>query len=133
MSRVSVAVSGLDIGAAATAAAQALPGRAAIALDEGAQLVAGYARGKVPKRTGRTAASLQARPTADGARIASPVAWYGWLDFGGAVGRQHATVRPYRRAGRYLYPGLTATSDDQLRLAQAALDAAVTGAGFDTD
>ena len=128
-----MSVSGLDIPAAASAAAQALPSSAATAVGDAARLVAGYARPKVPKRSGRSAAGLQARSTADGARIASSTAWFGWLDFGGAVGRGHATARPYRRGGRYLYPGLAATSGDQLRLAQDALDAAVSGAGFDID
>lgn len=133
MTRLSVSVSGLDIPAAASAAVQALPALAVTAVGDAAQLVVGYARPKVPKRSGRSAAGLQARSVAGGARIVSSTPWFGWLDFGGAVGRGGATVRPYRSGGRYLYPGLARTGDDQQRLAQQAMDAAVSGAGFDTD
>jgi hypothetical protein len=33
----------------------------------------------------------------------SKAPYYPWLDFGGRVGRRHATVRPFLEHGRYIY------------------------------
>lgn len=64
---------------------------------------------KIPKKTGRAAASLKPQSSQTEARIAAggPKApHYPWLDFGGRVGRKKATVRPVYSDGRYIFPTL---------------------------
>lgn len=71
------------------------------------------ARKQVPKKTGRAAASLRTKSTQKYARASGGgtggVQYYGFLDFGGTVGRKSATKpdgnvhRPFFKDGRYLY------------------------------
>lgn len=81
-----------------------------LALNEVADVLVDATRPKIPQRTGAAAASLKARSSQSEARIAAggPKAeYYPWLDFGGRVGRNRATVRPFYSDGRYIYPTLS--------------------------
>lgn len=76
------------------------------AQNQAAQLVIDDARPKVPRRSGRAARSMRAASTRTATRVRAGGAraeYYPWLDFGGAVGRQHAVKRPFYTDGRYLY------------------------------
>lgn len=67
------------------------------AADQAATLV----RGRVPRRSGRLAASVRADQLDDGASVGmggSGVPYAGWIEFGGTRGR------PYMPGGRYLVP-----------------------------
>lgn len=73
-------------------------------------VVAGAAR-RVPRRTGRAAASLRAQSSQREARViggSKKVPYYGWLDFGGRIGRDKSQRRPFIQAGRYLWPTVAA-------------------------
>jgi phage gpG-like protein len=65
-----------------------------------AEQVATIVRGRVPRRTGTLAGSVEAEPTDKGARVAmgAGVPYAGWIEFGGTRGR------PYIASGRYLTP-----------------------------
>lgn len=85
-----------------------------VVLDEAATTVASGAARRVPTRTGRAKASLRARSSQREARVmggSKKVPYYGWLDFGGRIGRDKATRRPFVQGGRYIYPTYSANSD----------------------
>lgn len=88
-----------------------LPKTMRVTLNSVAELFVGWVRPKIPKRTGRAAASLKPQSTQTQARIAAggPKApYYPWLDFGGTVGRgRKAAVRTGR--------GNRRTADQQAR------------------
>jgi hypothetical protein len=76
-------------------------------LNESAEMVATGAQGLVTRRSGRAAGSIkvassqrEARVKAGGARVP----YYGFLDYGGAVGRNRSVKRPFIKGGRYIYP-----------------------------
>jgi hypothetical protein len=99
-----------------------------LALNDVADVVVRRARPKVPKRSGRAAASLKARSTRTSVRVAAggrKAPYYPWLDFGGRVGRRKATRRAFLKEGRYLYKAYYDHEDEFVdvladRLAKAA-------------
>lgn len=77
-----------------------------VALNAAADVVVQAARQRVPKRTGRAAASIKPRSTRTAVRIAAGgnrAPYYPWLDFGGGVGRNKSIQRPFLKEGRYIY------------------------------
>lgn len=81
-------------------------------LDQALDMVVSYARPRIPRRTGATAGSLQRRAGGNTAGVEATAVHFGWLDYGGNVGRALAVHRRYEPAGRYLYPGLHVHHDD---------------------
>lgn len=90
----------------------ALPKQLRLGLNGVADIVIGYARPRIPTKSGAAAGSLKARSTQRSAGIAAGgrrAAYFPWLDFGGqgrTKGRPPA--RPFLRGGRYIYPALEA-------------------------
>lgn len=92
--------------------------------------VADDARGHVPRRTGRAAASIKAGVSGNNAYVQGGkkrVPYYGWLDFGGQVpskksGKTARTVRPRLKEGRYLYPAIRRRRRDIVESAAAAIE-----------
>lgn len=85
-----------------------LPKALRVALNEAADVVIGYARPRIPRRSGRAQASIKARSTRSAVRVvggSTRAPYYPWLDFGGRVGRSKAVSRPFLKEGRYLYAG----------------------------
>lgn len=77
--------------------------------NEAAKLLINRTQPKIPKLTGRGAASLKASSTRTSARVSmgGPRApWMPWLDFGGRTGRRRSVKREFLKEGRYLYPTL---------------------------
>ena len=77
-----------------------------LAFNQASQVVVDEAAPRVPRRSGRAAASLKARSTQTLARVAggsSKAPYYPWLDFGGKVGRNDSVSRPFFKEGRYIY------------------------------
>lgn len=97
---------------------------------DAAELVADYARPRVPRRSGRAARTVHAvvagegRAEVQGGGSAAP--YYPWLDFGGAVGRHGSVRRPYRPQGRYIFAGYEAR---QAAIEEAQSAALVDAAG----
>lgn len=82
--------------------------------NEAAESVVKDAQGEVPKLTGNASASIRAASTRTSARVkggGAKVPYYGFLDYGGNVGRQHATHREFVKSGRYLYPAFSRNRD----------------------
>jgi hypothetical protein len=93
-------------------------------------------RPKIPVVSGAARASLRANSTQTAARLAvgGPRApYYPWLDFGGKTGRKKSVVRPFYRAGRYIYPTLAEQKDAIEAAMLAALAGLATGAGLEVD
>lgn len=81
---------------------------------EAADTVASDARGRAPVLSGRLRDSIAARAEQRSASVkggGGRVPYFGFIDFGGAVGRDHATVRPFIKGGRIIYPAVTANRD----------------------
>jgi hypothetical protein len=77
-----------------------------VGLNSVADLVVSDATPRIPSRSGKARRSVRAKSTRTAARIAAGgarVPYYGWLDFGGRVGRGRSQVRPYMKQGRYIY------------------------------
>lgn len=108
--------------------------RLRVVLNAAADLVTEAAAPRVPRRTGRAAASLKA---ASGQRQASVKAgggrapYFAWLDFGGAVGRRDSVRRPFLRDGRYLYPAYRDRKAAIREKISEGLDALIRDAGLD--
>jgi hypothetical protein len=85
-----------------------------------AQNAGGEVQAKVPRRTGRLAASVKTALAKNekraSVRIGTRVPYAGWIEFGGTRGR------PFIRQGRYLYP--TALSSGREAEAKAAAERA---------
>jgi hypothetical protein len=92
-----------------------LPKQLRVMLNSAVTVVIDWAVPRIPRKTGRAAASVKARSGQREARVAmggTRAPWMPWLDFGGRVGPKDSVVRPFRREGRYLYPGLAATHEE---------------------
>lgn len=111
-----------------------LPRKIRIALNQAAELVIGYARPRMPSKSGRARGSIKVRSSQRAARVAAGGArapYEPWLDFGGAVGRKDATKRPFLKEGRYIYPGLRANRDEITQKMSEALTELAREAGFE--
>ena len=78
-------------------------------LNEVAEIVASTARPLVPTRTGKARASIKVGSSQRAAQLkvgGTKAEYFPWLDFGGTVGRKHATRRRFIKEGRYIYPSL---------------------------
>ena len=101
-----------------------LPKALRVALNDVVQLVVDDARPRVPKRSGRARGSVKARSTQSRARIVGGSArapYYGWLDFGGRVGRRRSVSRPVLADGRYIYNAYFRHRDEMVPLFEDAL------------
>jgi len=101
-----------------------------------AQALIDWTKPKVPQRTGAARASLRAQSTRTAVRIrvgGSKAPYYPWLDFGGRTGRRKATVRPFYRAGRYLYPTLADHRADFAQIMRKSLLEVGRDAGLEID
>ena len=101
-----------------------------------AEHVVSSAQGKVPRRTGAAAGSIKPRSTTTGAGLAfggTAAPYFPWLDFGGRVGRQKHTTRPFIKTGRYIYPTIKEMSPEIIKLTDEAMKDAISSAGFEQD
>lgn len=116
-----------------------LPKQLRKALNDAANIVVADAQHKVPKRTGKAAASIKASSTQTAARIkggGARVQYYGWLDFGGRVGRgRHgkgtgSVYRQFRKAGRYIWVSFAEKKPEVMEGLQKAIADAAHAAGL---
>lgn len=78
-----------------------------VALNKAADIVVEAARPKIPRRSGRAAASVKAQSSQRAAKIiggSKKVPYYGFIEFGGRVGRDKSVSRPFVKSGRYILP-----------------------------
>jgi hypothetical protein len=99
-----------------------------------ADVVVNEARPRVASRSGKARRSVRAKSTRTAVRVAGGgrrVPYYGWLDYGGRVGRGHAQVRPFIKQGRYIYRSYFANRDRFGQLLEDALVDVARQAGWD--
>jgi hypothetical protein len=112
-----------------------LPKALRLVLNEAVTTVIDWATPRIPRRTGRAAASVKARSSQRAARVAiggKRAPYMPWLDFGGegkAKGRPAA--RPFIKKGRYLYAGLDATHDEVTKIMERGLTELARRAGLE--
>lgn len=107
-----------------------------VVMNDVAATVASGAARRVPSRTGRARASVRVMSSQREARVAGGTAkakYYGWLEFGGRIGRNKATSRPFVRGGRYMYPALAANRDGITRALEEGLADLARRSGLDVD
>lgn len=107
-----------------------------IALNEAADVVVGYARPRIPRRSGRAQASIKARSTGTAVRVqggSRRVPYYPWLDFGGRVGRRRSVIRPFLKDGRYIYAAYFDHGDEFTEVLERALVDVARQAGIEVD
>lgn len=107
-----------------------------IALNQAADVVVGYARPRIPRRSGRAAATLKAQSTRTAVRVTEGsrrAPYVPWLDFGGRVGRKRSVIRPFLKDGRFIYAAYFDHKDEFVEVLETALVDLVRQAGFDVD
>lgn len=105
-----------------------------VVLDEASRTVAQGAARRVPRRTGRAAASLRAQSSQREAKVvggSKKVPYYAWLDFGGRVGRDKSQRRPFVQSGRYMYPAFSASRNSIHKALDKSLKELVRSAGME--
>ena len=111
-----------------------------VVLDTAARTVSMGAGRRVPTRTGRASASLRAQSSQREAKVvggSKKVPYYGWLDFGGRVGRGRtgpnsgSVRRPFIKTGRYMYPAYAANRDSIQKALENGLVELVHEAGLE--
>lgn len=135
MARSMIEIKGIkEFQAALRAMDRDLPKQLRVAFNAAAELVVGYARPRVPSRSGRARGSIRVRSSQREARVAAGgarVPYYPWLDFGGRVGPGRSVRRPFLTEGRYVYPGLRANRDEIQAEMERALTELARGAGLE--
>lgn len=91
-----------------------LPKVIRLANNDVAEIIVGWAKPKVPKKTGAAARTVKVASTQNAVRVregSTKVPYVPWLDFGGRVGRARSIRRSFYSDGRYLWPGLVANRE----------------------
>lgn len=103
---------------------------------EVANLILVKGRALVPSRSGKARRSWRAVGSAKGASVeygGAGAPYMGWLDHGGRVGRKKSVLRPYLRAGRYLYPTIAKYKPQTQKIADEAMADIARSAGLKVD
>lgn len=111
-----------------------LPKGIRIALNGVVDIVVDDARPRIPRRTGRAAASLKSQSTQSKARIkagGSRAPYFPWLDFGGRTGRNKSQVRPFFKKGRYVWLSFADKRTEVTKALEGAMVDVAKGAGLD--
>jgi HK97 gp10 family phage protein len=112
------------------------------ALKQGVEIIAVNARGRVPSRTGRAAASIKSSTSGAKGYITGgkgSVPYYGWLDFGTRNPRHGNTRKegPWRgsgtgpQKGRFIYPAIEAKQDELVSHLEQAVGKVIKRVGLD--
>ena len=111
-----------------------LPKGIRIALNSVVDIVVDDARPRIPRRTGRAAASLKSQSTQTKARIkagGNRAPYFPWLDFGGRTGPGRSVERPFFKKGRYVWLSFADKRDEVTEALEGAMVDVARGAGLD--
>lgn len=130
-----IRIAGLDEFQSGVAAlGRELPQAVRMALGDATGLIADEARRGVPTLTGRARGSVRI-VTSDGESTVtaggSSAPYFGWLDFGGAVGRNGSVRRPFLPDGRYVYNAFMRHRSEYDELGDEVLTEAARAAGIE--
>lgn len=98
-----------------------------------ADLVVPAAQRRAPSVSGRLRKSIVARAEQRGASIkggGKRVPYFGFIDFGGRVGRNKSVERPFIKRGRIIYPAVDEQHDRIIELHEAGIAALLHDAGL---
>jgi len=101
-----------------------LPKTLRVAGNRAANVVVDEAKPRVPRLTGRAAASIRVASTQSSVRVragSKRVPYYPWLDFGGRVGPNRSVSRPFLKRGRFIWAAFGDKRDAVERELQDAL------------
>lgn len=107
-----------------------------VVFNQAAQAVVGGAARRVPVRTGTARNSIRAASGQREAKVSGgskKAVYYGWLDFGGAVGRKKNTRRRFLQEGRYIYPAYSANTDSIQKALERSIVELARSAGLEVD
>lgn len=113
-----------------------IPKALRVAFNAAADIVVETARPRVPTRTGRAKASIRSRSVRTAVRVqegGAKAPYMPWLDFGGRTGRNHATVRPFIKEGRYVWWAFSQRREEVLQAAADAIADAAKAAGLEVE
>lgn len=113
-----------------------LPKTVRLTFNQVAEVLVDETRPKIPRRTGRAAASLKAQSTQTAARVSmggNRAPYMPWLDFGGKTGPKKSVVRPFIRSGRYFFPTLDENRDTVQDLMLSGLTQLAESNGIEVD
>lgn len=105
-----------------------------LVLNRAAEIVAAGARAKAPVRTGAYQSTIKVASSQREARVkagSARVPYAGFLDFGGAVGRNKSVHRTFISQGRYVYPTYYAHQPQILDVLTQGLSTLITTAGLE--
>jgi len=100
-----------------------LPKMVRLAMNAAAGVVVAYGQARMPRRTGRAAATIKAKSSRTLVRVgegSKRAPYVPWLDFGGRTGPAKSVQRPFFKDGRFLYPAL---KDEHAAISKALEDA----------
>lgn len=106
------------------------------AIKDAAQIIVKDAKRRVPSgppARGHARASIRPRVRGKRGEIRGGGArypYYGWLEFGGHVGRNNSVARRRVKSGRYLYPAVKATRPRFMRAAKRQVNRTLRGSGL---
>lgn len=131
----SIRIDGLDeFQSSISALGRELPNAVRMALGDATDLIADDARRNVARRTGAAAGSVRV-VTSDGASTVTAggprAPYFGWLDFGGTVGRGGSVRRPFLPDGRYVYNAFVRHRGEFDELGDEVLTGAARAAGME--
>lgn len=115
---------------------RALPKAMRLAMAAAAQIVVDDARPRIPTRSGAARGSVRVQSAESFARViggSTRAPYYPWLDFGGAVGRNHSIRRPYLKDGRYIYKAHEHNQGRYVEVLEDALRDAAAQSGIEVD
>lgn len=107
-----------------------------VALNRVAETVVAGAARRVPVRSGRARASLKAASSQRETRVGAggrKAPYYGWLDFGGRIGRDKSQRRPFVAGGRYIWPAVAANREALARAVDEQLKSLARSKGLRVD
>lgn len=116
-----------------------LPKAVRLAANRAASIVVDDAKPKVPvgpSAGGHVRNTLKAKSTRTAVRVSGGSKrnpYYGWLDFGGKVGKNRSVSRPFLKSGRFLWASWSDRSDDVIKEFESALVEVVESAGLDVE
>lgn len=129
-----IVVEGLrELQATLRAVSNDLPRELRKAHKEAAETARDAARSRAPRRSGRLVNSIAARAEQRSASVkggGARVPYFGFIDYGGSVGRNNSVHRPFIRTGRIIYPAVAEKRADIFGNYERAINALLREAGL---